>query len=49
LINQKPIEQAYRAMTALFNKVVLKKEVPKEIILPIDIVVKENLKYYEEY
>lgn len=49
LINQKPIEQAYRAMTALFNKVVLKKDVPKDIILPIDIVVKENLKYYEEY
>lgn len=49
LINQKPVEQAYRAIFALFNKIVLKKEVPKEILLPIDIVTKENLKYYEEY
>jgi LacI family transcriptional regulator len=49
LINQKPVEQAYRAMYTLFNKIVLKKEVPKEILLPIDIVVRENLKYYEEY
>jgi LacI family transcriptional regulator len=49
LINQKPVEQAYRAIFSLFNKIVLKKEVPKEILLPIDIVTKENLKYYEEY
>jgi len=49
LINQKPVEQAYRALTTLFNKVVLKKDVPNEILLPIDIVTKENLKYYEEY
>jgi LacI family transcriptional regulator len=49
LISQKPIEQAYRAMMTLFNKIVLKKEVPAEILLPIDIVTKENLKYYEEY
>jgi len=49
LINQKPIEQAYRAIYTLFNKIVLKKEVPKEILLPIDIVTRENLKYYEEY
>jgi LacI family transcriptional regulator len=49
LINQKPVEQAYRALTVLFNKVVLKKDIPKEILLPIDIVTKENLKYYEEY
>lgn len=49
LISQKPIEQAYRAMMALFNKIVLKKEISNEILLPIDIVTKENLKYYEEY
>lgn len=47
LINQKPVEQSYRALIALFNKIVLKKEVPKEILLPIDIVTSENLKYYE--
>jgi LacI family transcriptional regulator len=47
LINQKPVEQSYRALLALFNKIVLKKEVLKEILLPIDIVTRENLMYYE--
>jgi LacI family transcriptional regulator len=47
LINQKPVEQAYRAIHVAFNKIVLKKEVPHEILLPIDIVTKENLMYYE--
>ncbi len=47
LINQKPIEQSYRAIIALFNRIVLKKDVPEEILLPIDIVTRENLKYYE--
>ena len=47
LITQKPVEQAYRAIHTVFNKIVLKKEVPKEILLPIDIVTKENLMYYE--
>ena len=47
LINQKPVEQSYRALIALFNKIVLKKDVPSEILLPIDIVTKENLMYYE--
>jgi len=47
LINQKPIEQAYRAIITAFNKIVLKKEVSEEILLPIEIVTKENLMYYE--
>jgi LacI family transcriptional regulator len=47
LINQKPVEQAYRAILTAFNKIILKKEVPEEILLPIDIVTKENLKYSE--
>jgi len=47
LINQKPVEQAYRAILTAFNKIVLKKEIPEEILLPIDIITKENLMYYE--
>jgi LacI family transcriptional regulator len=47
LLNQKPVEQAYRAIITAFNKIVLRREVPKEILLPIDIVTKENLMYYE--
>jgi len=49
LINQKPVEQAYRSVLSLFNKLFLKQDVPKEIHLPIEIVTKENLKYYDEY
>ncbi|MFN8257548.1 MAG: LacI family DNA-binding transcriptional regulator [Bacteroidales bacterium] len=49
LINQKPVEQIYKAFYALFNTLVLKKQVPEKIWLPIEIVTKENLMYYEEY
>lgn len=47
LINQKPVEQSYRGLIALFNKIVLRKDAPREILLPIDIVTRENLMYYE--
>jgi LacI family transcriptional regulator len=46
LISQKPIEQGYNATMALFNHIVLKKDIQAERLLPIDIIIKENLKYY---
>lgn len=49
LISQKPIEQGYKAVNSLFNHVIFKKTIPREILLSIDIVSKENLKYYQEY
>ncbi len=49
LISQKPVDQGYYGIMALLNHLVLKKEYKKNIFLPIDIITKENLKYYQEY
>jgi len=46
LISQSPEEQAYTGLKTLFNLVVLKQEIPGEILLPIDILTKENVQYY---
>lgn len=49
LISQKPFEQGYNGVMALFNNVILNKEIKKEYYLPIDIITKENYKYYIDY
>ena len=49
LISQKPVEQGYQGIMALLSHLVLKKELKKNIYLPIDIITKENLNYYLEY
>ncbi|WP_445736026.1 substrate-binding domain-containing protein [Mariniflexile sp.] len=46
LICQRPEEQGYQAIFKLFEHLVLKKEVEKEIIMPLDIITKKNYKYY---
>lgn len=46
LISQKPEEQAYKSVMALFDHLVLQKEVPETVYSPIDIIVKENIDYY---
>lgn len=46
LISQKPVEQGFNGIMTLFNHVVLKKSVKKEQHLPIDIVTKDNYKFY---
>jgi LacI family transcriptional regulator len=48
LISQKPEEQAYKAIWALFNNLVSKKEVNKTNYSSIDIIIKENYDYYNE-
>ena len=47
LISQKSEEQAYIGATKLFNYVVKKEEIPKSELMPIDIITRENLKYYQ--
>ncbi|MFN8209077.1 MAG: LacI family DNA-binding transcriptional regulator [Bacteroidales bacterium] len=47
LIEQKPEEQGYRGIMTLFNTLVMKKEPEYRQFLPIEIVLKENLKYYK--
>lgn len=46
LINQRPVEQGYGGIMTLFNHFVLNKRVKKEQHLPIDIITKENYKFY---
>jgi len=48
LIGQKPEDQAFKAIMALFDYLVLKKEVQKINFSPIDIIVKENIDYYNK-
>ncbi|MFO7656076.1 MAG: LacI family DNA-binding transcriptional regulator [Bacteroidales bacterium] len=49
LISQKPVEQGYHGIMALFNHLVLKKGFKKNLYLPIDIITSENLSYYLEF
>ena len=46
LISQRPVEQGYGGIMTLFNHFVLNKRVKKEQHLPIDIITKENYKFY---
>lgn len=47
LINQKPEEQAYNSIMALFGHLISKNEVEKTTYSPIDIIIKENIEYYK--
>ncbi len=46
LISQQPYEQGYKGIITLFNHVILHKEVKLEQYLPIDIITKENIRFY---
>lgn len=46
LISQKPFDQGFRSFMALFDAIVLKKQVNKYQYLPIDIITRENIDYY---
>ncbi|MDP4226079.1 MAG: substrate-binding domain-containing protein [Bacteroidota bacterium] len=46
LISQRPEVQGYNAVMTLYNYLILKKEVKMVNHTPIDIITKENLKYY---
>lgn len=46
LICQRPEDQGYKAIYKLFEHLVLKKNIQKEIVMPLDIITKSNHKYY---
>ncbi|WP_205943582.1 LacI family DNA-binding transcriptional regulator [Pedobacter cryophilus] len=46
LICQKPQEQAYKGIMSLYQKLVLNTEVENTYYMPIDIITKENYKFY---
>ncbi|OFX45594.1 MAG: hypothetical protein A2W95_14745 [Bacteroidetes bacterium GWA2_40_14] len=48
LLSQKPEEQAYKAIWALFHHLVSKREVKKTNYSAIDIIINENIGYYLE-
>ncbi|MEN8200988.1 MAG: LacI family DNA-binding transcriptional regulator [Bacteroidota bacterium] len=47
LISQKPEEQAFRGLSSLFYLVALNREPEVRQLLPIDIITRENLPYYQ--
>jgi len=49
LISQRPEEQAYLGIMHLFNRVIMKQSVAEEVLLPIDILTRENIQYYQKY
>jgi len=46
LIGQKPEDQGYKSVLALFNHLVFKREINKVNYSPIDIITKENIDFY---
>ncbi|HBH49708.1 MAG TPA: transcriptional regulator [Bacteroidales bacterium] len=46
IIGQRPEDQGYHGVMALFNHIALKKVVNKSNYSPIDIIIKENINYY---
>ncbi len=46
LIGQKPWEQGHKSLMALFNALIMKKQILKNQFLPIDIITKENIDFY---
>ncbi len=50
IINQQPLRQGYESILALYRKIVLKLDIVQEKILPIEIVIRENLdSYIQDY
>ena len=47
LISQSPFTQGYEGIQLLYRKVVLNQKIDDRIIMPIDIVAKENIEYYK--
>lgn len=49
LIAQRPEVQGFNSIRALFRHLVLKEEVERINYMPIDILIKENIRYYNNY
>jgi len=49
LIGQKPEEQGYKSIQAMFNYLFFNREVDKVNYSPIDIIMKENIDYYKNF
>jgi LacI family transcriptional regulator len=47
LISQQSEQQGYQGIYTLFRRIVLNESVPEKIMMPIDIITKENVDYYQ--
>lgn len=47
LIGQRPELQGYQGLYALYHHVVMQEEVPPNIMMPLDIITKSNVDYYQ--
>ena len=47
LISQQSEQQGYQGIYTLFRRIVLNESVPEKIMMPIDIITKENVNYYQ--
>lgn len=47
LISQSPITQGYKGIQLLYRKLVLNQDIDHKIMMPIDIVTKENIEFYK--
>lgn len=47
VIGQRPETQGYLALESFYKHLVTKQKITKEVYLPLDIITKENLKYYK--
>jgi LacI family transcriptional regulator len=47
LISQKPDKQSYQGIKLFYEHLILKQPIQKDYFMPIDIVMKSNLKYYQ--
>ena len=46
LISQKPQHQVYHGLMLLYRHVVLKQTAADDVVMPIDILTRENIDYY---
>ncbi|MBD3287652.1 substrate-binding domain-containing protein [candidate division KSB1 bacterium] len=49
LIGQRPEMQGYHGIYSLYRKIILKEEVDRQIMMPLDIITKANIEYYHRY
>lgn len=47
LISQSPVTQGYQGIQLLYRKLVLNQDIDDKIMMPIDIVTKENIEFYK--
>jgi LacI family transcriptional regulator len=47
LISQEPVNQTYQGIMSLFNKLILNQEIEKEKWQPINLILKENLDFFQ--